>query len=474
MKKTFSTAKQWAGQGLKWGSDAAREVAKQGQLHRPQMAELGTQAMCQAGKTVQFVGDALTHAASTTAQDLCNAGAGSVSPMAKAAARAGATLVDATGVAAKAMAWTGEKTQAAAPAVGQAAAGVVCGVASTVANALDAVAIRDADVAQLQRRLRRAGYKLQNDARWRGETIASAVRRRSKARLLDLLAVGGVSLGSMVAGTASVPPEVDQAFALAYPGLVASGMGFLDAVQGKSSGELLGLVNGVKGKLFEMDLVAHLNAGGLPAGLTASLAPSATQPGYDLLVKDTNGAVVDLLQAKATDSVSYVQAALERYPDIDVMTTTEVHARLLALGMGDRVADSGISEAALQQKIEAASGMADGSGAVDWLPGGASVALIALSALVDRSISLEQRSAQAGERVAAVGVTGVAGKAALMATGYWWLGLAAGLGSKFLADHGGAKRERLEALRRAVEAAERQAAGGAAPKSGTSVAVQNI
>ena len=474
MKKVFSSVTQWAGQGLQWGGDAVREVAKQGQLHRPKMAELGAQATRQAGKAVQFVGDTLTHTAGSKAQALRDAGAGGASPMAKAAARAGAALVDATGVAAKAVAWAGEKAQTAAPAVGQAAAGVVSGVASTAANALDAVAIRDADLAPLQQRLQLAGDKLQSDARWRSKAIASAVRRRSKARLLDLLAVGGVSLGSMVAGTALVPPEVEQAFALAYPGLATRGMGFLDTVQGKSSGELLGLVNGVKGKLFEMDLVAHLNAGGLPAGLTASLAPSATQPGYDLLVKDTNGAVVDLLQAKATDSVSYVQAALERYPDIDVMTTTEVHARLLALGMGDRVADSGISEAALQQKIEAASGMADGSGAVDWLPGGASVALIALSALVDRSISLEQRSAQAGERVAAVGVTGVAGKAALMATGYWWLGLAAGLGSKFLADHGGAKRERLEALRRAVEAAERQAAGGAAPKSGTSVAVQNI
>ncbi|HQQ69850.1 MAG TPA: hypothetical protein PLL92_06000 [Alicycliphilus sp.] len=460
MKKVFSSAKQWAGQGLKWGSDAAREVAKQGQLHRSQMADLGAQATRRAGRAMQIAGDTLIHTAGATAQDLRAAGAGSASPVTKAAARAGAALVDATGVAAKAVAWTGEKTQTTAPAVGQAAAGMVCGVASTAANALDAVAIRDTDLDLLQQRLRLAGYKLQSDARWRGAAIANAVRRRSKARLLDLLAVGGVSLGSMVAGTASVPPEVEQAFALAYPGLAASGMDFLDAVQSKSSGELLGLVNGVKGKLFEMDLMAHLNAGGLPAGLMASLAPSATQPGYDLLVTDANGTVVDLLQAKATDSVSYVQAALERYPDIDVMTTTEVHARLLALGMGDRVADSGISEAALQQKIEAASGMADAAGTVDWLPGGASVALIALSALVDRSVSLEQRSAQAGERVAAVGVTGVAGKAALMATGYWWLGLAAGLGSKFLADHGGAKRERLEALRRAVEAAERQAASG--------------
>ena len=98
-----------------------------------------------------------------------------------------------------------------------------------------------------------------------------------------------------------------------------------------------------------------------------------------------------------------MQDVLERYPDIDVMTTTEVDARLLAL-----VGPSALSSAARMW----------GSG---WR-------------------------------------RGAAGKATLMATGYWWLGLAAGLGSKFLTDHGGAKRERLEALGRAVALAERQAA----------------
>lgn len=458
MKRFFSEAVQLADQALKRGSDAVREVAQQGQLHRPKIAQLSAEAVRLAGDAVQRSGKTLTQAATATAQGLRDMGAGSSSSMTKTAARAGAALVNATGTAAKGVAWAGGKNQAAAPAAGQVVAGVVSGVVSTASNALDAVALRDTDLKPLQRRLRLAGYKLQDNARLKNESIANAMQRRSKPQLLDLLAIGGVSLGSMVAGSALVPPEVEEAFALAYPGLAANGVSFLDAVQDKSAGALLGLVNGVKGKLFEMDLVTHLNDGGLPAGLTASLAPSATQPGYDLLVKDANGNVVDLLQAKATDSVSYVQEALQRYPDIDLLTTTEVHARLLALGAGERVADSGISATALQQKIEAASGIADAGDAVDWLPGGVSVALIALSALVDRSVSLEQRSAQAGERVAAVGVTGAAGHAALMATGYWWLGLAAGLGSKFLADHGGAKRERLEALRRAVALAERQAA----------------
>lgn len=459
MASAFSEARRLAGKALKTSSDALRTLAEQGQAHRQDVAKLTGDAVDRAGKAFQWAGRAGADAATAAAKGLGGAQVAGASGRSKAVAvRAGALLAGAAGAAGKAVAWAGEKAQAGAPAVGQAAAGVVSGVISTASNVLDALAIREQELEQLQVRLRRAGSKLQASARFKQEAIARAVRSSSKARLLDLLAVGGVSLGAMVAHPALVPAEVERAFALAYPGLEAKGMSFVDAVQDKTSAELLGLVNGVKGKLFELDLVTHLNDGGLPAGLKAALAPSATQPGYDLLVTDPSGAVVDLLQAKATDSVAYVQQALQRYPDIDVMTTTEVHARLLALGAGDRVTDSGINEAALQHKIEAAAGMADPGNAVDWLPGSASVALIALSALVDRSVSLEQRSAQAGERMAAVGVTGAAGKAALMATGYWWLGLAAGMGSKFLADHGGAKRERLEALRRAVTLAERQAA----------------
>lgn len=441
----------------KAGAKAIGATAKGIAEHRAELASVGTAAVKAAGTTAALAGQGVKTAATQGARALSAAGADSESKLVKAGARAAAVALRGVGAGASAVQFLGDKAGVAAPAVGQAAAGAIGGVAGTASNAVDAFMIRERDLAVLQQRLRVAGQRMQRQSRFRQEAIASAAQRRRKPELLDLLAIGGITLGAMVRDPSLVPAEVERAFALAYPGLAAKGLDFVDAVQHKSSGELLGLVNGVKGKLFELDLVDHLNDGGLPAGLTASLAPSATQPGHDVLVTDGHGAVVDLLQAKATDSVSYVKAALERYPDIDVMTTTEVHARLLALGVGDRVTDSGISEVLLQHKIEAAAGLAAPDGVVDWLPGGASVALIALSALVDRSVSLEQRGAQAGERMAAVGVTGVAGKATLMATGYWWLGLAAGLGSKFLADHGGHKRQRLDALQRAVEIAERQA-----------------
>ena len=106
----------------------------------------------------------------------------------------------------------------------------------------------------------------------------------------------------------------------------------------RSSDELAGFVNGWKGKLFEVDVRDRLNAGEwvgdlhLEPGQTAELAASATQPGWDLAIHDANGAVLDQLQLKATDSLEYVKHALEQYPGIHVLTTAE-----MAQGMGDHL-----------------------------------------------------------------------------------------------------------------------------------------
>lgn len=358
-----------------------------------------------------------------------------------------AVSVDLAGKAVQAL---GTGTVKAASTAGHITAGTAKGAIGTAADTLDAVTISEKEIDALKKRLDAATRLTQSYAQIQRERIDEAQKLHRKQALLELVAVGGISLGAMT--NQGVPQEVEAAFALAYPGLAAQGMGFMEAVQEKSASELMGLVNGVKGKLFETELVTHLNNGHLQDGLQATLATSATQPGYDLLITDPQGQVVDVLQAKATESVAYVKAALERYPDIDVTTTSEVYAQLMAAGVTGGVVDSGISIAALENKIEAADSI---SGDGDWVPGSASVALLALAAFMDHSVSLERRGAMFGENVSSAGLSGAAGQAVLAATGYWWLGLAAGMGSRFLAKHGGGKRERLDALRTMVDMAEK-------------------
>ena len=206
-------------------------------------------------------------------------------------------------------------------------------------------------------------------------------------------------------------------------------------------------MSGVKGKLFELEFVDYLNDGNFPEGMTASLAQSATQGGWDIQILDQGGEVAELLQAKATESVAYVQQALERYPGIDVVTTEEVYAQLTALGLAERVQGSGISEAELEQMVNGAAGVASaGVDFSDVLPSALGLAVVGLSVFMDKSLTAGERAAVFGERSGRVTVSSLAGKGVMLVTQTWWLGLLGGVGSHWLSSKGRVKREQYEAL----------------------------
>ena len=389
-------------------------------------------------------------------------GSGSAGTVRKAAGALGwfatKTLTHATGLAAdavalggKAVAATGRLAEKSAPAVGGTAGGVVRGAAGMASNAVDSVALPASRIEEMRAKLRKLGQMEMERSQQRMQAIALAQKRRRKDELLDLLVVGGITLSQALRDPASVPENVQQAFALAYPNLAQTET-FSDAVERMSSDELVGLVSGVKGKLFELELVDHLNNGGLPDGYHAEIADSATQPGWDIRVLDEHGQVSELLQAKATESVQYVQEALQRYPDIDVTTTTEVHAQLTALGLAENVHGSGISEAALQAKVEAAAAHSDAAfDASDLVPSSIGLAVIALSVFMKKDASLREKGEHFGQRSAKAGVSAGVGKAALVATQTWWIALLGGVATSWLAGRGQGKREQYEALKKALE-----------------------
>ena len=212
-----------------------------------------------------------------------------------------------------------------------------------------------------------------------------------------------------------------------------------------SPDELPGLVAGVKGKLFELQFIETLNAEGLPEGYQAVLAGSANQPGWDIQILGPDGQVAEVLQAKATESVAYVQAALERYPGIEVTTTSEVYAQMAALGAAEGVRDSGITEASLEAMVSDASGGME-VGLDAFTPSVLGLAVIGLSIFLDPSISRDQRASLLGERSGRAGVSTAAGHMVMLATQTWWLGLIGGVGTHWLAAKGRSKRERLECL----------------------------
>ena len=369
----------------------------------------------------------------------------------KALAHTAGLAAGAAVVGGKAVAATGRLAESVAPAVGGTAGGLVRGAASMASNTVDSLALPASRIGEMREQLRTLGQMEMVRSEQRMQAIESAHKRRRKYELLDLLVVGGVTLSQVLREPASVPENVQQAFALAYPDL-AQTESFSDAVARMSSDELVGLVSGVKGKLFELELVDHLNSGGLPDGYHAEMAGSATQPGWDIRVLDENGQVSELLQAKATESAQYVQEALKRYPDIDITTTTEVHAQLVSLSLAENVHDSGISEAVLQAKVEAAAAQSDAVfDASDLVPSSIGLAVIALSVFMKKDASLREKGEQFGQRSAKAGVSAGVGNALMVASQTWWIALIGGVATSWLAGRGLGKREQYEALKTALE-----------------------
>lgn len=122
---------------------------------------------------------------------------------------------------------------------------------------------------------------------------------------------------------------------------------------------LRGVLSTVKGKYFELLVEEKINSGelietlSLNSNLKAKLAESQTQPGWDIAIVNDENKVIDQLQLKATDSVSYIAETLQRYPDIKILTTSEAAK---AAGESNLVIDSGIEnrdiEAVIGRAIE--------------------------------------------------------------------------------------------------------------------------
>lgn len=335
--------------------------------------------------------------------------------------------------------------------IGGAVYGAASGTGAAIADASGHVFAREERLKPLVERLaaQSAEYRERVAALYRRlEKITPRVSKRDA--YLDTLAVGGETLAAYAAFAVAVPENVERAYQLAYPGLAANA-DFSETVRRMSSpDELQGLASGVKGKLFEIEYADYLNAGNLPAGYQAELATSATQPGWDIQILGPDGHMKDLIQLKATDSVDYVREALERYPHIDVVSTSEVQGQLLMQGLSEHVTDSGISDSALQQVVSDASDGATPQ--FDWMPSALTFALLAFTAYSQEGLDAYEKSRNFGERASKTYLAYLAGGALAVATGTWWLGVLGGMGTRIIIGSGKAKRGRLATLQALIRA----------------------
>ena len=188
---------------------------------------------------------------------------------------------------------------------------------------------------------------------------------------IDAAVIGGVEVTDILAGKVAewqIPSNVLDAFHAQYP---QYGKSFVEAVnhfQGHPE-QLAGLINGVKGKLFEIDYIDWLNHGHLPTGYVAEMAHQANNPGWDISIHDSHGHVAELLQLKATESLSYVREAIAAHPDIDVVVPHELYERVADnSSLLSHLTDGHETLHHLNGHVSDAVGHAEAAGAVDHFP----------------------------------------------------------------------------------------------------------
>lgn len=153
-------------------------------------------------------------------------------------------------------------------------------------------------------------------------------QKRQQQEILEIAAIAAdVSLDSLLnlGLETEVTPLLREAFSRQYPNVD------INSLVGASAEQLQGWQNAIKGKYFELLVKDRLNSGesvgelSLAPGQVARLAESPTQTGFDLeIVNSEEDSIVEVLQLKATSSLSYVKEALEKNPDIRVATTSDI------------------------------------------------------------------------------------------------------------------------------------------------------
>ena len=187
-----------------------------------------------------------------------------------------------------------------------------------------------------------------------GQNIQFNLKRRkfkSSYEFADACVLSGLTATQML--HKGVPKDVQEAFEKQYPNLAAENS-FIDTWSSYDDYEArLGFVNGIKGKLFEIKYVEHLNEN-LDAGYTASMSDSPVNEGWDIKITGPNNEIENLLQLKATTTAGYVKDAIKSYPEIDVVTLSDLQGQLSSINGIENVTISNISNEDLLSPISEA------------------------------------------------------------------------------------------------------------------------
>ena len=114
-----------------------------------------------------------------------------------------------------------------------------------------------------------------------------------------------------------------------------------------SDEQIPGVINTIKGKFFENLSEIHENADG--DEWTALLHEDESYPGSDMIITNSETGETMELSLKATSNENYLESALLRYPDVRILSTSEVADEF---GDLDRVIASEFSNKEIEEITE--------------------------------------------------------------------------------------------------------------------------
>jgi hypothetical protein len=241
-------------------------------------------------------------------------------------------------------------------------------------------------ILQLQQKLRFTNAEYQ----------AKRIKQSNKYPYIDSMVLSGLTLSQML--TSGVPDDVSMAYELAFSAK-STNTSFTEAWQSYDTHEeRLGFINAMKGKLFEVKYVDHLNET-LESGYSAHLATSPIQAGWDIEIVGPNQELVNQIQLKATTSASYVKDALDQYPYIDVVTLADLRGHFALTEFSSDVTIASLSNQDLTEElIEAVSFN------MDSIPPLVAMGFIVFSAYREKDFTPFQRNSSIGDRGGRLGI----------------------------------------------------------------------
>ena len=184
----------------------------------------------------------------------------------------------------------------------------------------------------------------------------------------------------------------------------------------------MGVISGVKGKLFEIKVKDHLDNEFASQGLEVELAENVNQKGWDLVVKDQSNEPINYFQVKCSDNIDYITTSIEKYPEFIHIVPEDVYKSSNTLIDNQNIQAVPYTLEDLDNSVENAHNFVGSIGELFVPP------VVTLGLIIISEFTQKPDKDRAAKRISISGSAATIGSVASIMTNTWWIGALMGLG----------------------------------------------